>query len=877
MNTQRKIKLTFGAIIVFQMFTQINYAQIVTEQIQKEQPNFYQIRNEFYQDFQNDKPILNSEKNLDGNLEKFKRWEWYWTPRIHTDGTFPSPEKLHEAFHKYQDRFKAQVQERTGSKANWMFFGPNQSEGGYAGIGRVNCIAFHPTNPSIFWVGTPAGGLWKTMDAGDHWTTSTDQLPVLGVADIAVHPTNPNILYIATGDGEGALYTLGGDTKSLGVFKSIDGGNTWNQTGLNWLESDILTISRLIINKSNPNILIAAARNGIWRTMDGGITWTQYFPGQRFMDVEFHPTNPKIVYAATAERSKSGIDAKIFRSLDGGITWTESITIPEARRINLAVSLNNPNEVQALCADTSWAMGGLWSSVDTGKTFTEYFPGDCDFNFLSWSEYGFGCTGQGWYDLAYNINPQDANEFWLGGVNTWTSKDKGNNWSISNLWHQANDPDVDNVHADKHMIVHHPLDPTLVYECNDGGVYMGFNNGEFWADISNGLGISQIYRIGTSATTENNVLCGLQDNGTKELMSTAWYDRTGGDGFESIIDPVDDDVQYSTLYYGLIHRTYDHWLSNDVILGSHDSIGPHSKGAWLTPYVMHPQDRFTLTVGKDQVYQTNDQGNNWYQLGTIDSIHGFIESMAQAESDPETFYVATQKQLFRTFDLGANWQLVDTSNTVITYIAIDPFNNQKVYITKSGYIASDKIWKSTDGGLTWENISGTLPNVPVNCISFEKGTEEGLYIGTDLGVFYKDAKFPDWIPFNEGLPHVVVSELEINYKFKKIWAGTYGRGLWVSDLYSKTSTNENINFGNFKIFPNPVRNTLQLTVPTKSTGNGILSIKNLLGQEILKEEFNASLLTSSSYSMEVNLLSAGTYFLELVTDGRYYAEKFEKL
>lgn len=180
-------------------------------------------------------------------------------------------------------------------------------------------MAFHPTDPNTFWVGTPAGGLWKTTNGGTSWTTNTDYFPVLGVSDIAVHPTNADILYLATGDGDlgnlsGLTGGAEGDTKSIGILITTDGGNTWYTTGLNWNVTDRKLIRRLLINPSNPQILIAAASDGIWRTTDGGATWFNTQPGY-FMDLEYKPGDPSIVYASSFNYSGN---AKIYRSTDSG-------------------------------------------------------------------------------------------------------------------------------------------------------------------------------------------------------------------------------------------------------------------------------------------------------------------------------------------------------------------------------------------------------------------------------------------------------------------------------------------------------------------------------------------------------------------------------
>jgi photosystem II stability/assembly factor-like uncharacterized protein len=341
---------------------------------------------------------------------------------------------------------------------------------------------------------------------------------------------------------------------------------------------------------------------------------------------------------------------------------------------------------------------------------------------------------------------------------------------------------VPEVHADKHHLKYHPLNNTKLYEGNDGGVYVTSDGGLNWNDLSNGLGISQIYRIGTSATVANDVICGLQDNGTKELAAGTWTDQYGGDGMECIIDYSNNNVKYCTYVYGQIQKTTDGGLNWNTIVQNNGS-GVDSQGEWVTPYIMHPTNSNILLVGKDQVYKTTDGGATFNQLGTLPGITDNLFALAYAPSNVNVIYAATNDQIFKTINGGLNWSLINTSVTRITYLAVDPLNAQKIWQTRSGYTSGDKVWYSSNGGTSWTNFSGTLPNIPVNCIVYENGTNDGLYIGTDLGVYYRNASMSDWIPYNNGLPNVVVNELEISYNNNKLWAATFGRGLWNSSLY----------------------------------------------------------------------------------------------
>lgn len=288
----------------------------------------------------------------DDEFAKFARWEWFWQQRVSPTGEFPPRDILWKESNRYAQEHAAFKQQQTTTLPAWKPLGPTTTPGGYDGLGRLNCIGFHPTNPNIFWVGAAAGGVWKTTDGGMTWNTYTDKLPLLGVSDIAVHPQNPDIQYVATGDGNGS------DTYSIGVLKSTDGGLTYQTTGLTWQAADGNIIRRLLLHPINTNILLAGANDGIRRSTDGGATW-QVVSNIPCRDLEWHPTNPDIVYGGMYPS-----DGQIYRSTDAGITWTKVSAFWGANRINIAVSAANPKYVMAVAANFSNGLRAVFTSSD---------------------------------------------------------------------------------------------------------------------------------------------------------------------------------------------------------------------------------------------------------------------------------------------------------------------------------------------------------------------------------------------------------------------------------------------------------------------------------------------------------------------------------
>jgi photosystem II stability/assembly factor-like uncharacterized protein len=866
-------------ILLFFFSFQMSFSQPWMNKVTSEKPTFKEIQTAFY-DYWKDRPIEKGQ-----GYKPFKRWEWYWESRLLPNGNFPSPSITWDEFHKYYSQSNTYEQRNTQSTANWTSSGPSSSPGGIGGLGRINCMAFHPTDPNTFWVGTPAGGLWKTTNGGTNWTTNTDNLPVLGVSDIAVHPTNPNILYIATGDGDlGSLSGLtggaDGDTKSVGILKSTDGGATWSTTGLNWNVTDRKLIRRLLINPINPQILIAAASDGIWRTIDGGTNWTPLQIGYHFMDLEYKPGDPTIVYATTYNNNGN---AKIFRSTDSGSTWNLISTLVDVGRINLAVTPNAPDLVDALCSNISQGLSGLWYSSNSGASFSQYFVSTNSNNYLHGSYNASGAGGQGYYDLAYAINPNNYNDIWLGGINTWNSTNGGSNWFIKNFWANTtiqNPNNVPVVHADKHFIAFHPLVPGTMFECNDGGLYKTTNNGSTWTDLTNGMQISQMYRIGVSQSQSNSgVICGLQDNGIK-IKTTNWADvPIGGDGMECLVDGATS-TAFASHQYGKFFRldlAITDISTNIPLLTVEKNSEGKPNGSWVTPLIMHPSNTSTLYAGYKRVYKTTNKGDTWTAIssGILDSNNEDIRFMAIAPSNPNIIYASTLRKLFATTNGGTSWSQISTLTITDNYanisnIAVDPSNPDKVFITVSGYSAGNKVWMRPSIGGTWINYSGNLPNVPVNCIVYQNGSNEGLYVGTDIGVFYTDGTMNTWIPYQTGLPNVVVTDLEISYYDNKLWAGTFGRGLWNTNLYVPLSVSEQEIYNQIIVSPNPNNGLFSINMPLGKTYS--LIVYDIQGKKIYEEKF----INTEQKSIDLTKNSSGIYLLNFTIDGKSFNKKIIK-
>ncbi len=720
----------------------------------------YNVQNGYYYE--------NGVKKKAYGWKQFMRWYDNMSYKVDDKtGAFPK-KSAQQVYNEFTKRNNSKGSTKNASE--WTSLGTDNSAGGYAGIGRINCIAFHPTDNDTYWIGAPAGGLWKTTDNGSTWTCLTDGNDVLGVSSIIIpsdYETSKTI-YIGTGDRDAS------DNFSIGVLKSTDDGQTWKATGLSWDLSDNHIVNRILLDPNDNNTLIAFSSDGIYKTTNGGNTWDK-INFKKFIDAEYKPNDFTTLYAANRY-------GDMYKSTDGGKSWNISYN-GNGKRVELAVTPDNNNIVYAIITDNKSGLEGIYKSEDSGSSYKKIYSTK---NLLGSDKSGNGSGGQGFYDLSLAVSPNDENTVLVGGVNTWRSTDGGKNWKIIAHW---SDQYPQTVHADVHDISYRKNGD--VFECNDGGVYISSNHGTYFKDKSNGLVISQIYKFSVSQTKNGIVINGLQDNGTKLRSEYGiWRDVQGGDGMECIIDYTNHKIQYATVYYGRIFRTTDNWQYD------RKEITPSGvEGAWVTPYIISPTNHNTIYAGYSDVWKTTDKGNSWKKISNINVTYK-LKSMA-ISSDASVLYVASSNKIWKTTDDGTTWTQI-TNNlpvsyyTNISYISVKDDNPNHVWVTIGGY-NNKGVFESTDGGNTWTNISKGLPEIPIYCVIQNKQAinETHLYAATELGVYFKKGN-EQWKEYNTGLPKVQCRELEIYYNDDenscKLYVATYGRGLWSSPL-EKLNTN----------------------------------------------------------------------------------------
>ena len=801
----------------YQNFTHNDFAShpYWTEMMQDPTVNFYETREAFEIYFEN------RETGKGTGHKQFLRWAAFMEPRV-----YPSGERFaHDQLWNEMMAFNKNNASPPGNIRNsWEELGPKTSlnvTGHWnPGIGRINVIDLAPGDPQTIYIGAPSGGLWKTTDEGENWECLTDELPVIGVSAIAIDYSNPDIIYIGTGDKDAS------DTYSIGILKSYDGGQTWEITGLDWTIYQNRTIAKLLIHPEDPDILFAATTYGLMKTVDGGDNWYRTQTGD-IDDIEFKPGNPDVIYANTQ---------KLYISTDGGENFTQSpAALPTNYRVQIAVTEANPEYLYFLSS-----RDGVYRSEDSGQTFTKKSLSPTPGN-------------QDWYDLSFAASQTDPEEIHCGEFNTHRSLNGGQSWTMTTDWTWGNS--IGYTHCDIHEMVF--FGGTL-YVGSDGLISKSINNGNDWINLTEGIGIRQFYRIGGSQSDPYKILGGSQDNGTSVLSTTFWHEWLGADGMECAVDWSDPNIVYGTSQNGVFYKSNNGGNFGNV------NISQPGGGAWITPFVQHPTESNTLFVGGGQVKKTTNGMQSWTTISSFSG--GNINGLAIGESNPDYIYASKSGTIYRTKNGGPQWDNISNGlpNLYISYIAVHPSDPEMVAVSLSGFDDGSKVYISYDAGDNWENISDNLPNIPANCVTFYNSPDNGLYVGMDIGVYFRDKYMEEWTPYYEGLPNVIVNELEVNYTTNKIRAGTYGRGLWECDVLLTAPT------ANFEV--------IEETIPT-NCALAFINTSSGFDNEFLWSFEGGEPSISTDENPEILYETAGTFDVELIVTNNFGSDtlKYEDM
>jgi photosystem II stability/assembly factor-like uncharacterized protein len=686
-----------------------------------------------------------------GSGEKpFRRLEWYLESRLQPDGSYPAGARWNAYLDVLANREAA-----PGSlpAANWTSLGPNNI------AGRILDLAFDPNNPGVIWAGAASGGIWRSANDGQSWTPMDDQLPTLAIGCIVTHPTQSSIIYIGTGEGSFNIDAVDG----VGVLKSTDGGATWSQTGLSWLLSQGQAVNEMVIDPAKPNVLVAATRDGVYRTDDAGTTWRRTLAATTgWMDAKdlvIDPSNSNILFVAAGYPWGSGNNG-IYKSTDNGVTWTKLAGgLPGGAtmgRASLAISASNPSTVYAGIARTingGSSLLGIYRTTDGGDTWTRQSTSPNHY------------SAQGWYNNVIAVDPANPDIVYSGGMNIYKSADAGVTWATI----------TNGIHVDFHAIA---FNNGALYVGTDGGVYKSLTGGSSWTSLNSGLVTMQFYKMGSDFNNANKAMGGTQDNGTNEYRGgPGWTKRLGGDGGEVIYDYSNSNIIYAEYQNGSHLKSLDGGMSWFAV-----NAGVPN-GPWVTPVEMDPVNPNVLyTIGSGNLYKTSNGAGSWSLL--FNAAEALEEDIQVAPSDPQTIYVAGDNIIYRSANGGASFSKISAGLMVtnITALAVHPEQPQTLYVTIGGWNAASHVYKTTNAGGAWQNLTHNLPNVPCNSIVIDPLYPEMVYVGTDLGVFLSTDGGATWNDWNTGLPNVVVDELDIQAAGRLIRAATHGRGMYQANL-----------------------------------------------------------------------------------------------
>ncbi len=803
-------------------------AQTINDVLENPDRNFFEVRDSLNNYFKT------HFKGKGSGYKQFKRWESDMKFYVDEQGNRINPFHYAEEVKKFN---AAYPQNKTNAiqAANWTDLGPwswTNTSSWAPGLGRIDAVAIHPMDNNIIYAGSPNGGCWKTTNGGSTWVSLTDGQVYMKIGDVEVDPDNTNIVYIGT-MGSGLLKSTNGGTTLTTINSGLPAGANYR---------------KIIVHPTTTSTLIVATSSGIYRSTNGGSSWTQSVSGS-FYDLDFQPNNPSVVYACGKD---------FYKSTDGGVSFTKITSgILRSDVMRLAVTAANPNYVGIVQCNGS-VFGAYYASVNSGQSFTATVQGNSanGTNFFGYSTNGDDNSGQGGYNIDVTISPTNASEIHIAGIITWKSTDGGTNWAATTAWTYPNN--IGYTHCDVHALEYMN---GILYVGSDGGLSKSTDQGNNFTKISDGMGIRMFYRLGCAKTDKDIIAVGAQDNGGSLRKASGWIDWIGADGMEAAVNHTNANIIYGSSQNGSFYKSTNGG-------NSYSSMNmPEQDGNWTTPFVIDPNVASTLYVGYSELYKSTNSGTNWTKISNVGI--GLLDDICVAPSNSNYIYISAGNSIYKTTDGGTTWTSIGAGlgSATINKIAVHNSNPNKVAVAVSG----SKVFTSANGGSTWINATGNLPAVSARCLVYMNDATEGIYVGTNTGVYYKDNTMTNWTNYSNGLPQVAVNELEIHYGSSKIRAATYGRGVWESDLYSSGTIGltEHLTEGKqLHIYPNPNGGSFTLHYNLPETKEVLITITDVLGRVVFREKNTANINTKT-----IQLKDKGMYLINLEYGGNTVQEK----
>ncbi|HHS95942.1 MAG TPA: PKD domain-containing protein, partial [Phaeodactylibacter sp.] len=736
-----------------------------------------------------------------GHTQYYKHWLRNLSRDV--NGTFTGAVSMRDAKEeeeKYLAR-SAQVRAERGPNSAWACIGPydfDQEAAGrsYApGSAHVYTIEKAPSNPNIVYAGTATAGLFKSTDNGISWTLATRDVMVNGIRAIEIDPNDENTIFFGAA---GSLY------------KSTDGGSTWNVVGDAAFQNLSHSISDIVARPGSSTDYFLCSDQGLYYTSDAGSNWALLLGGDA-KELEFHPTNANIVYFV----QRSGDVTEFYKSTDEGVNWTLKPTgwpAPdtgageEQKRTEIAVSPAQPGYVYALAtgvANGGSGLYGVYISTDEGETWSFSCcgpqpagpPSSSNINMMGWSDEGLDNGGQYYYDLAFAVSPTQADSIHVGGVNHWVSADGGTTFTCPSKWSHPHKPQY--VHADIHDIRYYGSE--LWVAC-DGGLFYSNDGGANFTHRMVGIEGTDFWGFGAGFRDGEVLLGGTYHNGTllkdNNVYINDWICTRGGDNVRGFVNPSHDNIVYddggkrilpSDRTLDFAEFSFSMRPNASYIVGRSSNIAFHS----YSPNVSYSGVGTVL-------WKTENDGSTFVQIYDFGAGNELGE-IRVAPSDPNTIYVATHSgtsssgldKVWRSTDGGSSFTNISPLTANVPYsITVDGDDAQTLWAARTiewtwqGYLNGNKVFKSTDGGNNWTNISGSALNGEyLTNILHQKGTDGGVYVATRRAVYYKNNTMSDFALFNNNLPASTTStRLVANYGDGKLYNGT-NRSVYKVDFY----------------------------------------------------------------------------------------------
>jgi len=738
---------------------------------------------------------------------------------------------------KGYEKHKEMTENSPFKSLSWSHIGPNNVSG------RCTDIAVLTPRGKTYtiYVATASGGVWKTVNEGTTWEPIFEMEASTSIGDIAIAPTNPDIVWVGTGEAN----IFRSSQTGIGIYKSTDAGKTWTHMGLD----DTNTIARIVVHPENPDIVYVAAsghewtdnaERGVFKTTDGGTTWNKilYISEKTgAIDLVMDPSSSDTLYAAMWQRirfhwndprnmpgySESGI----FKSTDGGTTWNPiNDGLPEGKfrgRIGLDIAHSNPNVIYAFVDNyelarepTEEELADSYGIPSSGfiKGATVYRSDDKG---GSWSQVS-GPTEEmkqymerhsstyGWVFGQMRVDPNDENTIYTMGLSLNVSNDGGKTFRR-----------LRGMHGDHHGLWIDPGNSDYLINVNDGGIVISYDKGLTWRQFTDNLPVCQFFNIAYDMDSPFRVYGSMQDHGSyrgqviknqgmsgtdaEGFRTVGFESAPGGEGSSHAIDPTNPNIVYSAGFYGTISRadlsSTGPEARKNILPQQFEDEAP-LRGQWVAPFIISPHNSNIIYHGMQYLFRSLDCGDTWERISpdltyNIKSEMGDIpyQTIFAISESPLKYgliYVGTDDgKVHVTKDGGKSWQEIMTGlpyRKWVSRIVASQYDQSTVYMTQNGKREDDAtayVWMSTDYGQTWQDISGNIPCGPVNVIREDSIDRNILYVGTDIGVYVSSDAGKTWNVLGNNLPSCFVQDLIVHPRDNVVVIATHGRGMWAID------------------------------------------------------------------------------------------------